>query len=187
VDPAGVGANQKTDPRGQSNAATAAQQTAPLDNPAASGDRRVVQLPFEGQILRGGGVNLDVVTQMQQSPAAFKNAVETLREQMEGNQLASDMGNLYRSAIARQLESISKNSHVASFACGLKTCIGSVDGLSDQQLSAWQAAFNKDRTTPSYAFVGIPADPANGDTSFKFIFSTDQSAGSVSATPLTGR
>ncbi len=167
-----------------SSARDAALQPMPTDTAAGGATASTppssppqTQLPAESLLMRDGGLSMSVIHRIRANPETFRAIEKQLQDDMARNELAADLGHLYRDAIAQQLAALEPGARVGAIACGLRLCVGTIEGLSDLQFDQWQSALGKDARTPNYALVGFRPDPTHGENSARFVFATDQSAG----------
>jgi hypothetical protein len=92
---------------------------------------------------------------------------------------ASELSTLYREMLEAQLQKNKLKARIDKLVCGTQVCVGSLENGTDSEYANWAAAFFDDPKTPNYGFVNATLARDHGEFDYRFVFSTDPAADSI--------
>lgn len=115
------------------------------------------------------GISTSMAMQILSSGDKLAKAIERMTADASGSMEAQDLSRHYRSALAR---AVGDKGDIASFACGLSICAGSVRTRTPEEGDAWRYRFLDDSAARTYGNVSDVED-LGGVYETRFMFSTD--------------
>ncbi|GAB3334552.1 hypothetical protein GCM10027359_07200 [Marilutibacter aestuarii] len=145
----------------------------------ASGSRPVEHpyLNAESGLLVGDSISVESAGATLQTDR-FDDVMEAMVRDTSRDTDAQDVTWLYRNAVDRALTS---ELSVSDFACGLSLCMGALRTRNPDAYARWYELFSGSSKAPTYSFLESQRNLGGEEVEFRFIFSTDPSADSVSS------
>lgn len=144
--------------------------------PVASSDR----LRGESGLLAGKDVDAAAVSAALRSDQRFEEVLDTMVRDMEWDQDAASLAEVYSETIRLQLAGVD-GIQLDRIACGLRLCAASFDDAGGTAWDEWRQRFDADPETPHAVFVEREVNLGNGLMRRRVIFSTDPSSSGVLA------
>lgn len=162
--------------------------------PASQGEARGVTRTASGQVVGAsayresaenalldghGGIRSDVA-QATLDTGRFDLSLLYMAEQTAHNREAQDLTEAYANHIRGQLAS-TPQAQLDILQCGDTICMGRIRTDDPAVFQKWRAQFDKDRSTPHYAWLDSLVRMDSGVLEHRFVFSTDPSVAALRA------